>query len=167
MYCHYRIDLQWAIVTILAPSFLNGMSLIFGHTRSPATELATIERLKYTCIICDHSSAFCFRLIYIILVGHQEIHKSMDEFEFGHIPSLFRVSCPWASINIPSPGFFCNVYLDFLILADNQTVHSILSVWVYSYHYFKFRVTVNYGVFKECAGSPVNDRCPLGYLFFF
>ena len=52
-------------MTILAPSFLNGSSSFvgnkdihkslnefdFGHNHPPATELASLEHLKYNCII--------------------------------------------------------------------------------------------------------------------
>ena len=77
------------------------MSLIFGHTQPPATEIASLERL-------------------LILVGNQDIHKTMDEFEFRADPITdYRVSCPLASETIHSPGFLCNFYSDFLRIADN------------------------------------------------
>ena len=59
------------------------MNFIFGHTRPPTTELAALERLKYSF---DHSSTFIFHLIFFILVGNQDIHESMDEFEFRSNP---------------------------------------------------------------------------------
>ena len=56
----------------------------------PATELAALEHLK-----CDHSSTFIFHLIFFIPVGYQDIHKSMDDFEFRSDPITdYGVSCP-------------------------------------------------------------------------
>ena len=41
----------------------------------------------------DHSSTFIFNLIF--LVGNQDMHKSLDEFEFRSDPKTdYGVSCP-------------------------------------------------------------------------
>ena len=57
----------------------------------------------------DHSSTFIFDLIFI-LVGNKDMHKSLDEFEFGSDPSTGKgVSCPSGSENIviPPANFVC------------------------------------------------------------
>ena len=67
----------------------------FGHIQPAATELAALERLKYSSISCDHSGAFIFHLIFFILVSYLDIHKSIDEFEFrSDAITDYRVSCP-------------------------------------------------------------------------
>ena len=49
-------------------------------------------------ICCDHSSAFIFERIFLILAGNMDNHKSLNEFDFWPHPTTnYRLSCPWAS----------------------------------------------------------------------
>ena len=51
-------------------------------------------------VLCSACGAFIFHLIFFIPVGYQDIHKSMDEFEFRSDPITdYRVSCPIVSEN--------------------------------------------------------------------
>ena len=46
------------------------------------------------------AQVFIFHLIFFIPVGNQDLHKSMDEFEFRSDPITdYGVSCPWVSEN--------------------------------------------------------------------
>ena len=48
-----------------------------------------------------------------ILVGNQDMHKSLDEFEFWSDPTTDKgVSCPWVLKNIVSPSFLVCFYSD-------------------------------------------------------
>ena len=56
-------------------------------------------------------------------------------------------------------------------LADNQDWHTILCFLISSWSLFQVQSylplsIINYGISKHYAGSQVNDRCPLGYLFY-
>ena len=107
-----------------------------------------------------------FHLIFII-VGNQDLHKSMDEYEFrSDSITDYGVSCPWAHENYSFIWF----PLQFLILSDNENWHYILNVWIYSWSLFQVQSDlplgiVNFGVSKRYARSQVSDRCTLGYLF--
>ena len=108
---------MYNVVSTRAPSFLIGsysflqvtrtaikawMGLKISKIERGSMELAALEDLKkspYTCngsnvvstlmlSFLDGSSSFLQGQLFFILVGNQDIHKSMDEFEFGQISSL-------------------------------------------------------------------------------
>ena len=60
----------------------------FSKTQADSVELAALERLKkiplylYLEKYSEHSSAFTFGWILIILTGNKDNYKSLDEFEF-------------------------------------------------------------------------------------
>ena len=76
------------------------MSSKFGRIRPQTTELAALERWKkfpYTNNGETTSSHFlgCFDRILFILAGKEDMHKSLDEFEFKPDPTTdYGVSCP-------------------------------------------------------------------------
>ena len=95
--------LLYNVVSTLAPSFLIGyssylqvtrtsitsqMSSKFGQIRPRTAELAALERLEKSPLTynweksCEHSSAFIFNWIFFILAGIEDMHESLDEFEF-------------------------------------------------------------------------------------
>ena len=92
-------------MSTLAPSFLIGSSSYLQVTRTsiiswtsskfgqigPRTaELAALERLEkspetYNGRNLEQSSAFIFNWIFFILAGIEDMHISLDEFEFRQI----------------------------------------------------------------------------------
>ena len=64
------------------------MSLNFGQIGPPTTELTAPERLKNTPIDlqwerwCLHFFSAVYGPILFILAGNEDMHKSLDEFEF-------------------------------------------------------------------------------------
>ena len=65
---------------------------------TPTLELSALARLKNSCIMLCHSSAFIFDRIFFILAGNEDIHNISDEFEIRPDRTKdYRVSCPWAS----------------------------------------------------------------------
>ena len=49
-------------------------------------------------IYCDHSSAFNFEWIFLILAHNKDNYCGLDEYEFRQdFITDFGVSCPWAS----------------------------------------------------------------------
>ena len=47
---------------------------------------------------CDHSSVFIFDWNFFVLAGNEDMHKSLDEFEFQPDPTTYYgVMCPWVS----------------------------------------------------------------------
>ena len=57
------------------------------------------------------------------------MHKSRDEFEFwSDLIADYGVICSQHVKTIVSPGFLRSFIQIFLILADNQKLHNILSV---------------------------------------
>ena len=94
--------LLYNVVTTVAPSFLIGSSSYLQVTRTSLTsqtsskfsqigprtaELAALERLVKSpwkkCL--EHSSAYIFDWIFFILTGIEDMHESLDEFEFRQI----------------------------------------------------------------------------------
>ena len=66
------------------------MSSSFGQIQRQAAELASLERLKIPIDLqweksCAHSSTFIFALIVFILAGNKDMHKSLNELNFGQI----------------------------------------------------------------------------------
>ena len=60
----------------------------------------------------------------------------------GQIPSLTTELAAFEHLKIiVSSGFLCNFIQIFLILADNENWHNILSVLIIPDHCFKLRVT--------------------------
>ena len=97
------------VVTTLAPSFLirsssflqvtmttitSRTTLKFGQIGPRTAELAALEHLEKILIdlkwekSCEHSSAFIFNWIFLILAGIKDIHESLDEFEFRLICNI-------------------------------------------------------------------------------
>ena len=60
----------------------------FGKIGPGSTELAALECLKKISIdlywekCCEHSGAYIFERIFIILAGNKDNRKSLNEFEF-------------------------------------------------------------------------------------
>ena len=98
--------LTYNVVNTLAPLFLIGSSSYLQVTRTSNTsrtsskfgqigprtvELAALERLEKIPIdlkwekSCEHSNSFIFDLINLILAGKEDMHESLDEFEFLQI----------------------------------------------------------------------------------
>ena len=73
----------------------------FGQIGPLTMGLAALERLKnfHRLIMgkwCLHASSFIFDRIIIKVVGNQDRHKSLDEFDFGPDHTThFGVTCPW------------------------------------------------------------------------
>ena len=68
------------------------MSSKFGEIRTWTTELDAIERLKksYRLIMEKMTSSHFlrfFHLIFFILAGNEDMHKSLDEFEIRRDPT--------------------------------------------------------------------------------
>ena len=80
------------------------MSLNFGQIPLLTTGLAALEHLKNQFIMFstfDHSSAFIFDWIFLILAGNEDSHK-ISEFEFWPDKTTdCKVSCPGGSRKIP------------------------------------------------------------------
>ena len=94
--------LMYNVVNTLAPLFLIGFSSFlqvrrttikswksskFYQSRPWTAELAALERLEkspytYNGRSCEQSSTFIFNLIFFILAGNEDMHESLDEFEF-------------------------------------------------------------------------------------
>ena len=96
----------------------------------------------------------------------------MDELEFrSDMITDYGVICPWASEKYEFHQVSSAIFIQiFLIHADDQNWHTILSVLIYFWSLFQVQSylplgIVNYGVSKHHAGSHVSDRCPLGCLF--
>ena len=76
------------------------MSLNFGQIIPLTMELAALEHLKNShrhimrkC--CLHGNSFIFDRIIVKIVGNQDRHKSLDEFDFGPDQTIhFGVTCP-------------------------------------------------------------------------
>ena len=102
-------------VTALVPSFLIGSSLFLQATRTlikalmglkfdrirPGTyALRALVRLEnpHRLImekICDHSSAFNFEWIFLILADKKDNYQSLDEFKYCQDPiTYYAVSAP-------------------------------------------------------------------------
>ena len=62
------------------PTIKAWMSLNFGPTPPPTTELTALEHLKIDVKSCDHSSAFIFDWSFFILAGNED---NLDEFDFA------------------------------------------------------------------------------------
>ena len=106
---------------------------------------------------CLHASLFIFDWIIIKVAGNQDRHKSLVEFDFGpNQTTHFGVTCPWVKkishfwtlISLKPVGkswsnFMCS------IVGVRERLHK---VW---------RLGLNLAHWTQ-----VNDRCPLGYLFF-
>ena len=58
------------------------MGLEFGKIGPGSTALAALERLKkiHRPIMGEHSGAFIFKWIFIILAGNKDNYKSLNEF---------------------------------------------------------------------------------------
>ena len=96
---------MYNVVNTLAPLFLIGSSSFLQVRRTTikfwtsskfdqigpwTAELATLERLekKHRLIrekSCEQSSTFILNLIFFILAGKEDMHESLDEFEFWQI----------------------------------------------------------------------------------
>ena len=69
--------LQVTSTTIISPTGLK-----FSEIQPGTAELAALEHLEKWEKCYEHSSAFIFGWIFIILAGDKENHKSLDEIEF-------------------------------------------------------------------------------------
>ena len=64
-------------------------------------------------MLCQTTLAFIFYSIVFILAGNEDMHESLDEFEFRQDPTTdYGVSCPWGSeksmynvVNTLAPSF--------------------------------------------------------------
>ena len=77
------------------------MSSKFGQIRPRTSELAALERRKKIPIdlkwgkLRHHIFSAVFDQILFILAGNEDMHKSLDEFEFRPDPTTdYGVSCP-------------------------------------------------------------------------
>ena len=120
------------------------MCLNFGHSPPPidyGVSCSWASKIQMYNVMITLAPTF-FYLIFFILVGNQDIHKTLDAFEFSPDRTTdYWVSCPWAfERNIVSRGFFFHfIFIKiFLLLADNQNMHNILSVLIWPDHCFKF-----------------------------
>ena len=105
--------------------FCPALTWVYDVSCPRASGIITIDFNGRKC--CCHSSTFIFDLIFFILIGNKDMHKSLDEFEFRSDPTTdYGVSCPLVSENIVSPGFSSILIQIFLIFAYNQTWHNIL-----------------------------------------
>ena len=147
------------------------MILIFCHTHPPATELAALEHLKYNYIMLWPPWHLHFSFDFFIPVGYQDIHKSMDEFEFRSDPITdYGVSCPWVSENYTFTRFPMQfLFRSFQYLQITRTGIISYVFLINSWSLFQVQTylpssIVSYGISKHYAGSMVSDRCSLGYL---
>ena len=115
------------------------MSSKFGWIRPQTTYLAALERLKkpHRLIMGKiTSSRFlgCFDWILFILTGNENMHKSLDEYEFQQDSTTdYRVSCPEASKNdVTNFSRLLSIPSLFFKLVGNKDMHNILDK-------FKFR----------------------------
>ena len=74
----------------------SGMSSKFGKIRQPTVELAALDRLEKSPYTYNGRKVVTtFDLILFILACNEDIHKSLDEFEFPPDPTTdYRVNCP-------------------------------------------------------------------------
>ena len=76
------------------------MSSKFGRIRPRTTELAALERRKkfpdlQWGKLCHHIFSAVFDRILFILAGNEDMHKSLEGFEFRPDPTTdYGVSCP-------------------------------------------------------------------------
>ena len=73
------------VVSTLAPSFLIGSSSYLQVTRTSIRSQTSSKFGQIGPRTCEHSSSFIFDLINLILAGKEDMHESLDEFEFRQI----------------------------------------------------------------------------------
>ena len=95
---------SYSFLQVTRTTIRSRVSSNFGQIRPWTAELDAIERLKKIAIdlqrekYCEHSSAFVLDLIFFVLAGNKNMHKSLDEFEFQPDPTTdYRVNCPLES----------------------------------------------------------------------
>ena len=81
-----------SFLQVMSKTIISQMGSKFSKIQPWTAELAALERLKKIHIdllwekCCEHSSAFMFGWILIILAGNKDNHKSLDEFKFPPDP---------------------------------------------------------------------------------
>ena len=107
------------------------MSSNFGQIPPPTPELCALARLK-NC--CEHSIAYIFDWINLILAGNEDMHESLNEFKFRpDTTTNSRVMCPCTSEKLLWTLYRLHFWLDLLhffqVTRDTQQVWTEFECW--------------------------------------